>query len=60
VDGPQGWRGGRLVGSVVAVLWSQEARDFNISLFSAIANYFVVRLNKAAAKALARNVAGSD
>jgi DNA phosphorothioation-dependent restriction protein DptH len=42
------------------VLASQEARDFNISLFSAIANYLVLRLNETDAKALARNVASSD
>ena len=29
------------------VLASQEAKDFNISLFSAIANYLVLRLNEA-------------
>jgi hypothetical protein len=42
------------------VLASQEARDFNVSLFSAIANYLVLRLNEVDAKALARNVATSD
>lgn len=42
------------------VLASQEARDFNISLFSAIANYLVLRLTEVDAKALARNVATSD
>jgi hypothetical protein len=42
------------------VLASQEAKDFNISLFSAIANYLVLRLNEADAKALVRNVAVSD
>jgi len=42
------------------VLASQEARDFNVSLFSAIANYLVLRLNEADAKALVRNVASSD
>jgi DNA phosphorothioation-dependent restriction protein DptH len=42
------------------VLASQEARDFNVSLFSAIANYLVLRLTEADAKALARNVAASD
>lgn len=39
------------------VLASQEARDFNVSLFSAIANYLVLRLTEADAKALVRNVA---
>ncbi len=42
------------------VLASQEAKDFNVSLFSAIANYLVLRLNEADAKALVRNVASSD
>lgn len=38
------------------VLASQEARDFNTSLFSAIANYLVLRLTDSDAKALVRNV----
>ncbi len=42
------------------VLASQEARDFHTSLFSAIANYLVLRLTEADAKALVRNVASSD
>jgi hypothetical protein len=42
------------------VLASQEAKDFNVSLFSAIANYLVLRLNESDAKALVRNVASSD
>ncbi len=42
------------------VLASQEARDFNISLFSAIANYLVLRLTETDAKVLARNVAASN
>jgi hypothetical protein len=42
------------------VLASQEAKDFNISLFSTIANYLVLRLNEADAKVLVRNVASSD
>lgn len=42
------------------VLASQEARDFHISLFSAIANYLILRLTEADAKALAKNVATSD
>jgi hypothetical protein len=42
------------------VLASQEAKDFNVSLFSAIANYLVLRLTDADAKALVRNVASSD
>lgn len=42
------------------VLASQEAKDFNISLFSAIANYLVLRLTEVDAKALVRNVASSQ
>ena len=42
------------------VLASQEAKDFNPSLFSAIANYLILRLTEADAKALVRNVASSD
>ena len=42
------------------VLASQEAKDFNVSLFSAIANYLVLRLTEADAKALVRNVASSQ
>jgi DNA phosphorothioation-dependent restriction protein DptH len=44
---------------VSLVLASQEAKDFNVSLFSAIANYLVLRLTEADAKALVRNVASS-
>ena len=39
------------------VVASQEAKDFDISLFSAVANYLVLRLTEADAKALVRNVA---
>ena len=39
------------------VVASQEARDFDASLFSAVANYLVLRLTEADAKALVRNVA---
>ena len=42
------------------VLASQEAKDFNVSLFSAIANYLVLRLTEADAKVLVRNVASSQ
>ena len=42
------------------VLASQEARDFNVSVFSAIANYLVLRLNEADAKSLVRNVSNSQ
>ena len=42
---------------VSLVLASQEARDFHPSVFSAIANYLVLRLTETDAKALVRNVA---
>jgi len=42
------------------VVASQEAKDFNASLFSAIANYLVLRLTEVDAKALVRNVASSQ
>ena len=42
------------------VLASQEARDFHTSLYSAIANYLMLRLTDVDAKALVRNVATSD
>lgn len=42
------------------VLASQEAKDFNNSLFSAIANYLILRLNEVDARTLVRNVASSD
>lgn len=42
---------------VSLVVASQEARDFNASLFSAIANYLILRLTEADAKELVRNVA---
>lgn len=42
------------------VLASQEAKDFDASLFSAIANYLVLRLTETDAKALVRNVASSQ
>ena len=45
---------------VSLVLASQEAKDFNISLYSAIANYLVLRLTESDAKALVRNVASSQ
>ena len=44
---------------IALVLASQEARDFHASVFSAIANYLVLRLNETDAKALVRNVADS-
>ncbi len=42
------------------ILASQEAKDFNLSLFSAIANYLILRLTEADAKVLVRNVASSQ
>ena len=42
---------------VSLVVASQEAKDFNVSLFSAIANYLVLRLTETDAKAMVRNVA---
>ena len=39
------------------ILASQEARDFDTSLFSTIANYLILRLTESDAKALVRNVA---
>jgi hypothetical protein len=42
------------------VLASQQTRDFNVSLFSLIANYLVLRLTDQDAKALVRNVTSSD
>ncbi len=42
------------------VLASQEARDFDSSVFSAIANYLVLRLTESDARFLVRNVATSQ
>ncbi len=42
------------------IVASQEAKDFDSSLFSAIANYLVLRVTDQDAKALAKNVAPSD
>ena len=42
------------------VLASQEAKDFNTSVFSAIANYLVLRLTEVDARILVRNVANSQ
>ena len=42
------------------ILASQEARDFNSSLFSAVANYLILRMTETDAKALVRNVASSQ
>jgi hypothetical protein len=45
---------------IALILASQEARDFDTSLFSAIANYLILRVTEHDAKSLARNVAPSD
>ena len=45
---------------VSLVLASQEARDFDISVFSAIANYLVLRSTDADARFLVRNVSSSQ
>ena len=42
------------------VLASQEARDFHVSVFSAIASYLALRLTETDAKSLVRNVASSQ
>ncbi len=42
------------------VLASQEARDFNVSVFSAIANYLVLRLTETDARFLVKNVSSSQ
>ncbi len=42
------------------ILASQEAKDFHTSLFSAIANYLILRVNETDARVLVRNVASSD
>ena len=41
------------------IVASQEARDFKVSLFSAIVNYLSLRLTETDAKVLVRNVANS-
>ena len=45
---------------VSLILASQEARDFHKSVFSAIANYLVLRMTETDAKALVKNVASSE
>lgn len=42
------------------IVASQEAKDFDASLFSAIANYLILRVTDQDARALARNVAPSE
>lgn len=45
---------------VSLILASQEARDFHRSVFSAIANYLVLRMTETDAKTLVKNVASSE
>jgi DNA phosphorothioation-dependent restriction protein DptH len=42
------------------IVASQEAKDFSPSLYAAVANYLVLRVTEADAKALAKNVANSS
>jgi hypothetical protein len=42
------------------IVASQEARDFDSSLYSAIANYLILRVTDQDARTLARNVAPSE
>ena len=42
------------------IVASQEARDFNVSMLSAIVNYLSLRLTETDAKVLVRNVASSQ
>lgn len=45
---------------ILLIVASQEASDFNSSIFSAIANYLVLKLTESDAKAIAKNVAPSE
>lgn len=45
---------------IAFVVASQEAKDFDPSLFTAIANYLALRLNETDAKLMAKNFAASD
>jgi DNA phosphorothioation-dependent restriction protein DptH len=45
---------------IALIVASQEAKDFNISLFSTIASYLVLRVTESDAKALVLNVATSN
>ena len=45
---------------IAFVVASQEAKDFDPSLFTAIANYLALRLNDADAKLIAKTFAASD
>ena len=42
------------------ILASQEARDFHPSLYSAIANYCILKVNETDARALAKNIASEN
>ena len=48
------------LGCLALILASQEARDFDPSLFSAIATYLAFRLTESDAKAVARVTCSSD
>lgn len=45
---------------IAFVVASQEAKDFDPSLFTAVANYLALRLNESDAKLMAKNFAVSD
>lgn len=45
---------------IAMIVASQEAKDFDSSLYSAIANYLILRVNDQDARVLARNVAPSE
>ena len=45
---------------IAFVVASQEAKDFDPSLFTAVANYLALRLNETDAKLMAKNFASSD
>jgi len=45
---------------IAFVLASQEAKDFDPSLFTAVANYLALRLNETDAKLMAKSFAASD
>jgi len=45
---------------IAFVIASQEAKDFDPSLFTAVANYLALRLNEPDAKLMAKSFAGAD
>lgn len=45
---------------IAFVVASQEAKDFDPSLFTAVANYLALRLSEAGAKSMAKNFATAD